>query len=306
MGAHISGSDTGQRPGGDRLNPHLPGGSPAFLRQADCFAAQAVIAMENARLLTETREALEQQIATAEVLQVINSSPGDLKPVFDTLVETAARLCGTNMAGLAIRSGDAYKYVAIRSLDPAWDAYLSGLSFIPGRGTITGRTLLERRIMHVEDLATDTEHTVPEIVTLGRLRTFLGVPLMREGEPIGVLALARQHVEPFTERQIALVSTFADQAVIAMENARLITETREARHRRSSLWRSESRPGQSDPGREDGVSGPANRWHRPRNQKPAQLRQQLRRAVGRIARRIEGNHGSSDRDTRGEQACRGR
>src|SRR5271165_1203105 len=201
------------------------------------FAAQAVIAMENARLITETREALEQQTATAEVLQVINSSPGDLKPVFDTLVETAARLCGTNVAGLAIRSGDAYQYVATRSLDPAWDAYLSGLSFIPGRGTITGRTLLERRIMHVEDLATDAEHTVPEIVKLGRLRTLLGVPLMRESEPIGVLALGRQHVEPFTERQIALVSTFADQAVIAMENARLIAETREARDDAEAAYR---------------------------------------------------------------------
>jgi GAF domain-containing protein/CheY-like chemotaxis protein len=192
------------------------------------FAAQAVIAMENARLLTETREALEQQTATAEVLQVINSSPGDLAPVFDTLVDTAARLCNTDMAGLAIRDGDAYRYVASRSIDPAWDAYVRGLSFFPGRGTVTGRTLLERRVVHVTDLAADPEHTVPEIVSIGGIRTFLGVPLLREGDPIGVLALVRQKVEPFTDRQIALVDTFAAQAVIAMENARLLTETREA------------------------------------------------------------------------------
>jgi GAF domain-containing protein len=192
------------------------------------FAAQAVIAMENARLITETREALEQQTATAEVLRIINASPGDLGPVFDTLVETAGRLCGTDIAGLAIRDGDVYRYVAHRSLDPAWQTYLSGLAFTPGRGTITGRTLLERRVMHVADLAADPEHNVPEIVTMGGLRTFLGVPLLREKETIGVISLARQHVELFTERQVDLVRAFADQAVIAIENARLITETREA------------------------------------------------------------------------------
>jgi GAF domain-containing protein len=192
------------------------------------FAAQAVIAMENARLITETREALEQQTAIAKVLRVINSSPGDPQPLFDELVETAARLCETNEAGLAIRSGDGYRYVATRSLDPAWEARVSDFSFTPSRETATGRTLLERRIIHIDDLAADTEHSVPEIVTVGGLRTFLGVPLLREGEPLGVLALARQHVERFTERQIGLISAFADQAVIAMENARLITETREA------------------------------------------------------------------------------
>src|SRR6516225_2130021 len=191
-------------------------------------AAQAVIAMENARLSTETREALEQQTATAEVLQVINSSPGNLTPLFNALVETAARLGNTNRAGLATRDGDAYRYVATRSLSPEWDAYLRELSFTPGRGTFTGRSLLERRVIHVADIAADPEHAMPEIVTLGDLRSVLAVPLLRESEPIGVLAFARQHVEPFTERQIALAETFAAQAVIAMENARLLTETREA------------------------------------------------------------------------------
>ncbi|HWB49061.1 MAG TPA: GAF domain-containing protein [Stellaceae bacterium] len=191
------------------------------------FAAQAVIAMENARLLTETQEALEQQTGSAEVLRVINSSPGDLSPVFDSIVETAARLCATDIAGLAIRDGDAYRYVALRALDPAWDEYARRLSFTAGRGTVTGRTLLECRVIHVPDLANDPEHQVPEIVTIGRLRTFLGVPLLREGEPIGVLSLARTRVEPFVNRQVELIRTFADQAVIAMDNARLLGELRQ-------------------------------------------------------------------------------
>src|SRR6516165_6349517 len=114
----------------------------------------------NAELRQRLDEAFTQQAATTEILQVINSSPGDLAPVFDTMVDTAARLCETDMAGLAIRSSDGYRYVATRSLDPAWDAYLSGLSFTPGRGTVTGRTLLERRVIHVTDLAADPEHTV--------------------------------------------------------------------------------------------------------------------------------------------------
>src|SRR5262249_53838663 len=114
------------------------------------------------------------------------------------------------------------------SLSPAWDAYVSGVSFTPGRGTVTGRVLLERRVIHVTDIAADPEHALPEAVALGDLRTMLAVPLLRESEPIGVLVFSRDHVEPCTERQIALAQTFASQAVIAMENARLINETREA------------------------------------------------------------------------------
>jgi GAF domain-containing protein len=162
------------------------------------------------------------------VLQVISRSTFDLQPVLDAIVDTAARLCNAGGAGLAIRQGDVYRYVATYSLDPEWVAMLRAMPFQPDRGTVSGRALLERRVTHVVDLAADPEHVDPRIVTVGGIRTLLAVPLLREEDPIGVLTVGHQRVQPFTERQIELVRTFADQAVIAMENARLLTETREA------------------------------------------------------------------------------
>jgi two-component system, NtrC family, sensor kinase len=191
------------------------------------FASQAVIAIENARLFNELRESLQQQTASAEVLKVISGSAFDLQPVFNTIVQTASRLCEAEFALIFELHVDRYEIVAANNAAEAFVKHAADNPLPLGQGSLVGRTALARKPIHIPDCLADPGYSAVDYQAVGQYRTMLGIPLLREGVPIGVIGMMRTAVRPFSDKQIELVATFADQAVIAIQNAQLFEQLQE-------------------------------------------------------------------------------
>ena len=208
---------------------------------AESFRDQALIAIENVRLFKDVQaktadlqESLQQQTATADVLKVISRSAFDLKSVLTTLTESAKSLCGASLGIICLRDGEVMRLRAESGCTQAFVDFMEANPIRPGRATITGRVFMDGKPVHVADVQHDPEYNFGQAPTIGAYRAVLAVPLMRDGAVEGVLLLGRPKPGPFSQRQIDLVETFADQAVIAIENARLFNETKEALERQTA------------------------------------------------------------------------
>src|SRR4029450_5718490 len=197
--------------------------TPAQIKLLETFADQAVIAIENVRLFQELKEALEQQTATSEVLKVISRSTFDLQPVLETLTENAVRLCGADMGSIYRFDGERLNHALSYNATPELIEFLDRNPITAGRYSVAARAALERQTIHVPDVLADPDFTFGA-AQLETARTVLGVPMMRGDDLVGVFTIRNFEVQPFTGRQIELVTTFADQAVIAIENVRLFQE----------------------------------------------------------------------------------
>jgi GAF domain-containing protein/anti-sigma regulatory factor (Ser/Thr protein kinase) len=207
--------------------------SKAQIELLETFAAQAVIAIENVRLFNETREALEQQTATAEILRVISSSPTDVQPVFDAIAERAAILCGAKFANVTTFDGE---WIHLRSAyGPRAEEHRGLYPMRPGGGAVSARVIQDRAPVQIEDVLKDPEYAPKEAATETGYRSGFGVPMMRDGRVVGGIALARQEPGPIPQRLMRLLQTFADQAVIAIENVRLFNETKEALEQQTAI-----------------------------------------------------------------------
>ena len=236
---------------------------------------------EVARLTRELNEAREQQRATAEVLSAISRSNFELQPILQSVVDTASQLCRADASVIFRLQGGVYRFAAGYSLSPAYLGHERRTPISPGPGTVIGRAAMRRQVVQIEDAWTDPLYEQKAAVKMeGGGRSMIGVPLMREGEPIGVIGLARNRVDPFTEREIDLVTTFAAQAVIAIENTRLLNELRQRTADLTSVPLILPSPGAAD-GNRRGAAG----------------HQQF---SGRSAARVRGHVGESRPHLRGE------